>query len=1179
LRAGDAGSGSPLSEEVRGQLPGAFGDVSDLRVHTDAKAAAASAALNTPAFTVGRDIFFARGAFNPGHTDGRRILAHEVAHGIQQRDSSAGPTSDASFVARAEEDADHAALAGRAPRLKVGRRQVMAFPDQPATTKAQQLFKEYMASGEYYYDRLEFIQTFTQELLGLISVGEIDPVIQVLNLLAADSEVGDRERRTLSRGIIDGLPPESLDELAGSDVGRNLFTALSNPLQRGGSYGLRGLVLIEDALARTRGHVAAEGVLSEARERVKDAPEAQTLSPLDPLDIEGGLRRIRVMLSMLHQRYDDDIEVGPAIAEVEADLEGRFKIKPGQEIDLDDDARQLGAAATIVTRFTAAMDKFDRMVPGSRPAADSDPLALHFLEIIGGVRRDWIAALGNALMEEGPTLLAVAESKSAALPDALLQLYLASVPAHGALFNFVPENAIEMLAWVRWTQDKIIALRQEANEPQTADVAGPSLEAREKRRRRDSQLIALSLEGIKLWDRAIRAHEETHLGISPIGQLLPHVWAARGSLERIGQRCAAMKAAALSEDLDTLSSLAKRNREDPDIEQFFKAMPGFIESANVLPGMVGHILVQFTILKFASMASAAAGSLISAGEGASLLNVSAQVGLEALVFTGTSRTMQAAVGQPSKDSFLLDLALNIGLFGAFRFTGAAVRATLTSRGLEAYAGEATQIASFPVLQAHGALHFRITQGRWPTGQEIGEMSIDSLIWYAALVKGRVARPVSPKAHSGLAVLDMLHAKYGERLESFETAKTELGNRIYEQLQAEDPAAQKKLEDQAKALEGALTSLFAEIKADPQFEAQLLSNTLQDPALQDSALQSNQTSTELAESFGAPVEAGLVPSGEAQYSYAPGATEEVMEALEGKNAVVSDTIDAKGQHTLVAETPGEPPVFLSERAPRAPVRRYVPSPPAPAPKPPRAKPRAPDTGPIFAPEGGLTKYGVTQVRSLRGNANLTVDEANLKAASHPGVLEHLVREHYRRAINRGEIRGRFVSGYKMNIRRFAEALPGRAANAPAFNEATRDFINRPENAALRNQLINRLSQLRDALGMPQANLNDAAIDGDPWEAAGRLRDKAQATLGEMHPLRRAAEDYASMFARSIGDLQPDMMIVEQGSFTVIDATHTVGTQFEVFHEFKTMLYKRIMESIWGLPGTGIEFRSPREQRTI
>jgi len=57
----------------------------DVRIHTGHHAAAAADTLKARAFTVGQDIVFADGEFAPETTEGRRLLAHELAHVVQQR--------------------------------------------------------------------------------------------------------------------------------------------------------------------------------------------------------------------------------------------------------------------------------------------------------------------------------------------------------------------------------------------------------------------------------------------------------------------------------------------------------------------------------------------------------------------------------------------------------------------------------------------------------------------------------------------------------------------------------------------------------------------------------------------------------------------------------------------------------------------------------------------------------------------------------------------------------------------------------------------------------------------------------------------------------------------------------------------------------------------------------------
>jgi hypothetical protein len=62
-------------------------DFSEVRVHTDAKAAAAALALNANAYTAGRNIVFGVGRYRPASQAGRQLLSHELTHVVQQRRS------------------------------------------------------------------------------------------------------------------------------------------------------------------------------------------------------------------------------------------------------------------------------------------------------------------------------------------------------------------------------------------------------------------------------------------------------------------------------------------------------------------------------------------------------------------------------------------------------------------------------------------------------------------------------------------------------------------------------------------------------------------------------------------------------------------------------------------------------------------------------------------------------------------------------------------------------------------------------------------------------------------------------------------------------------------------------------------------------------------------------------
>lgn len=90
------GRGQPLPRPVRSLLEPRFRcDFGDVRVHTDAPAAETTRSVNALAYTVGRDIVFAPAQYAPESHDGQRLLAHELAHVVQQQGIKPPPMSNA----------------------------------------------------------------------------------------------------------------------------------------------------------------------------------------------------------------------------------------------------------------------------------------------------------------------------------------------------------------------------------------------------------------------------------------------------------------------------------------------------------------------------------------------------------------------------------------------------------------------------------------------------------------------------------------------------------------------------------------------------------------------------------------------------------------------------------------------------------------------------------------------------------------------------------------------------------------------------------------------------------------------------------------------------------------------------------------------------------------------------
>jgi len=82
---GQLSGGQPLDGGAKSRMGAAFGyDFSGVRVHTGAQAAGLSDDLNARAFTVGSDIAFGSGEYRPGTMIGDALIAHELAHVVQQ---------------------------------------------------------------------------------------------------------------------------------------------------------------------------------------------------------------------------------------------------------------------------------------------------------------------------------------------------------------------------------------------------------------------------------------------------------------------------------------------------------------------------------------------------------------------------------------------------------------------------------------------------------------------------------------------------------------------------------------------------------------------------------------------------------------------------------------------------------------------------------------------------------------------------------------------------------------------------------------------------------------------------------------------------------------------------------------------------------------------------------------
>lgn len=187
--------GQPLDADSRTFMEPRFGhDFSQVRIHTGAGAAESAQALNALAYTVGSDVIFAPGRYAPEAGEGRRLLAHELTHVVQQADAMSTRLAGAPSQAQA---------AG-----------AVSSPSDPAEVEATEIEARVAAgqnvrvtarAGATIHRRPAYLRDHT--FLGWACGGGINEVMR---------ERLDRVQAHL-QGIFDALPPaQKINPLTGA---------------------------------------------------------------------------------------------------------------------------------------------------------------------------------------------------------------------------------------------------------------------------------------------------------------------------------------------------------------------------------------------------------------------------------------------------------------------------------------------------------------------------------------------------------------------------------------------------------------------------------------------------------------------------------------------------------------------------------------------------------------------------------------------------------------------------------------------------------------------------------------------------------------------------------------------------------------------------------------------------
>ncbi len=94
-----SGGGDSLDAGIQQHLEQTLGaDLSSVQIHTDGEADRLSRSVNALAFTMGQDIFFSAGSYDPRSSEGQQLIAHEVVHTLQQASGAVAGAATADGV-------------------------------------------------------------------------------------------------------------------------------------------------------------------------------------------------------------------------------------------------------------------------------------------------------------------------------------------------------------------------------------------------------------------------------------------------------------------------------------------------------------------------------------------------------------------------------------------------------------------------------------------------------------------------------------------------------------------------------------------------------------------------------------------------------------------------------------------------------------------------------------------------------------------------------------------------------------------------------------------------------------------------------------------------------------------------------------------------------------------------
>jgi len=529
-------------------------------------------------------------------------------------------------------------------------------------------------------------------------------------------------------------------------------------------------------------------------------------------------------------------------------------------------------------------------------AAESAPL-----RSVNALEERYADVLEKLFDTAAPSLYDRAQRWAERLP---LDVMLDALRAHGELNKDLLKPSAALVTWVddlRKKLDQLYDRRQQL-------AAQPGNAALGKEIQAEAAFVELGARAIELHAQQLVAFEQ-FLKARPGVTDTPLV----DAMNRLNDRVAAIKAAYDAHDVKLLKQLVESLENDQNVKTFYRALPAAMQ--------VTRLIAKIAITALAGLAAGGVGGLLSGGARTVVTGITWR---GALTFAGTAvleaATFTALNAVASKflfdekvtfGSLLKDFAWNVGLFTVLRGVGGISNAVLRSAELQALATPMSIAVQFPLAHKWGVLRFRVEQDRWPTQEELDQMTTESVLLLAGVAFGSGTVNRWLEARQTSRALTPLYREYGWRFKSLEAIRTTLAERVQKADEAgkgDDRTELDAARSQAEKLEQALQDVLRDAVKDKRFKGDVLRAEFN--ALRPVAL--DIAGELLSETLAIPPAVGLRRAASVKYSFAHGKISVLEDALSPRYKVQKSVDPGTGLRTVVATSTTAPTLTFQER---------------------------------------------------------------------------------------------------------------------------------------------------------------------------------------------------------------------------------------------------------------------------